>query len=1009
MRVAAPSSVAELIAQALRVIHIDPTAAAGGDGSIDAPFNSWSSFTLQAGDAVLQRGGTVSGGFAVTVHASADQPIFIGSYGTGRATVEGTVALSGAANVVIDDLDITGGNGAGVLFVNGTTDCTLRNSDIHGGMAGVVVTGRGMLSNTIADSRIYENDYAGIWFDEAIAEAGRELRVTGNTIYRNGQQGILLHGSFVVVDDNTVVNNGLSGLPGLSAIHVYATSADDLAGRNNTISNNAVAWQRDGSSPDGNGIMLDHWSSGQTVTGNHVFGNDGAGISILSSRDNVIEGNTVEGNMLDSGGTHVAARAEIFLGDSDLAPGLTTGNRVADNTVAAASRYGAAVQVAAPVSADPSNAITGNFLVQSGRGTLWIWGGESGRTIEGWNAVGHNGTDNAAGIPSAAMPVLDEALLDRSFTLHSDLLRTGGTAARSMLVAYGETKDLFGSPLGSWMAGDGRDNVLTAVGGNNLIAAGAGNATLIGGPGDDILLGGAGSNLMIAGSGNTMMIGGSGASRMIGGSGNDVIFAGNGTATKVLAGGGGENILVGGDGADTFVVGEGLASIIISFTPGHDLIDVASFGAADFYGIRVYGDSSGGAIADGAGVIRAFLNGGDVLALSAADFIFSAPAATATISLADTPVSAMEGNGGRVSFSFAVTRTGDLSRADSARWTVVGAGAAPADAADFDGGALPGGMVNFVAGEAIRTITVDVATDTDAEPDEGFTVALSAPYSGLEIGTATASATIVDDDGTVNCFATGTLVATPFGTRPVETLRAGDPVLTADGAARRLTWTGAWDALAADPAHRAVRVRAGAFGSGQPSRDLVVSPLHALWLEGVMVPAICLVDGRRVVREAAVARRYHHIATETHQVVLAEGLGAETFCPIGRPAHPPEFPHVRDPLPRLEQGDALRRLRARLGLAEPDPVRGPLLGLVERVLPDGDGIIVEGWATEGPEAAELCVRAHGLAFGFPANEWRVDLDRAGLPAAGFRVRLAVPPGTPVHVVSRRCGAALMAA
>jgi hypothetical protein len=43
-----------------------------------------------------------------------------------------------------------------------------------------------------------------------------------------------------------------------------------------------------------------------------------------------------------------------------------------------------------------------------------------------------------------------------------------------------------------------------------------------------------------------------------------------------------------------------------------------------------------------------------------------------------------------------------------------------------------------------------------------------------------------------------------------------------------------------------------------------------------------------------------------------------------------------------------------------------------------------------------------------ANEWRIDLDRAELPAAGFRVPLPVPPDAPLLVVRRRDGAVLPA-
>jgi hypothetical protein len=253
------------------------------------------------------------------------------------------------------------------------------------------------------------------------------------------------------------------------------------------------------------------------------------------------------------------------------------------------------------------------------------------------------------------------------------------------------------------------------------------------------------------------------------------------------------------------------------------------------------------------------------------------------------------------------------------------------------------------------------------------------------------------------CFAPGTLIAVPGGARPVEALAAGDAVLMADGGVERLIWAGSWQGDARDAAHRAIRIRAGAFGPGRPARDLLVSPNHALRLHGVLVPAANLLDGVRVVREASCPARYHHIATARHGVVLAEGLAAETFCPLGDVPYA-DAPAVAGALPRLEQGAALRRLRDRLGLAAPHP--GALAGFVERVAPVAGGIVVEGWAADGADGAELRLCAGAMAVDLAANRWRSDLDRAGLPASGFAVRLPVPHGVAVSVRRRRDGAAL---
>ncbi|MFT7724696.1 MAG: Calx-beta domain-containing protein [Roseateles sp.] len=114
---------------------------------------------------------------------------------------------------------------------------------------------------------------------------------------------------------------------------------------------------------------------------------------------------------------------------------------------------------------------------------------------------------------------------------------------------------------------------------------------------------------------------------------------------------------------------------------------------------------------------------------------FSAP----TVSFSETDASA--------AMTFTVVRIGDLQQTSTANWTVT---AGSADANDFLGNALPSGMVTFAAGEASKTITVNLAGDHDIEADESFTIALSGPSIGTTLGSqATATGIILNDDITV--------------------------------------------------------------------------------------------------------------------------------------------------------------------------------------------------------------------------------------------------------------------
>ena len=109
-----------------------------------------------------------------------------------------------------------------------------------------------------------------------------------------------------------------------------------------------------------------------------------------------------------------------------------------------------------------------------------------------------------------------------------------------------------------------------------------------------------------------------------------------------------------------------------------------------------------------------------------------------TLSIAATDAAKPEGNAGSTAFTFTVTRSGDTSGVSSVNYAVTGSGANPANAADFTGGALPSGTVNFAATETSQVVTINVNGDTVVEPNEGFTVTLSGP-TGATLGTSTAA------------------------------------------------------------------------------------------------------------------------------------------------------------------------------------------------------------------------------------------------------------------------------
>ena len=117
------------------------------------------------------------------------------------------------------------------------------------------------------------------------------------------------------------------------------------------------------------------------------------------------------------------------------------------------------------------------------------------------------------------------------------------------------------------------------------------------------------------------------------------------------------------------------------------------------------------------------------------------------------------------------------------------------------------------------------------------------------------------------CFAEGVLLATSHGERAVESFTAGELVLTASGAMRAIKWIG--ETFVRPNRHprahhvQPVRVRAGAFGPGLPLRDLRLSPGHAIYVDGVLVPVGLLVNGATIVQEEVESIRYFHVELDS--------------------------------------------------------------------------------------------------------------------------------------------------
>ena len=138
------------------------------------------------------------------------------------------------------------------------------------------------------------------------------------------------------------------------------------------------------------------------------------------------------------------------------------------------------------------------------------------------------------------------------------------------------------------------------------------------------------------------------------------------------------------------------------------------------------------------------------------------------------------------------------------------------------------------------------------------------------------------------CFLKGTLIWTPSGETRIEDLRVNDVVVTASGGATSIQWV--WRRrFEREPGQKwdqkivPIRVARSALGPNTPHRDLYLSPYHCLYLDGVLIPAVDLINNSTIARCSVKDLReieYFHIKLERHSVIYAEGAACETLRAI---------------------------------------------------------------------------------------------------------------------------------
>jgi hypothetical protein len=217
---------------------------------------------------------------------------------------------------------------------------------------------------------------------------------------------------------------------------------------------------------------------------------------------------------------------------------------------------------------------------------------------------------------------------------------------------------------------------------------------------------------------------------------------------------------------------------------------------------------------------------------------------------------------------------------------------------------LSGNKAELANGETIAGFTngdtIDLADALASSASFGNNALTLLNASGTSIASLhitdpnTTTFTLAPDGGggtdiIIPCFAAGTRLLASTGEVLVETIKVGDILVTVrEGGpvSRKVVWTGKRTIdirrHAAPDQVRPVRIIAGAIAPGVPERDLRLSPEHAVYIDGVLIPAISLVNGTTIYQEQTTRHvTYHHIELDSHDVLLAEGLAVESYLDTG--------------------------------------------------------------------------------------------------------------------------------
>jgi hypothetical protein len=532
--------------------------------------------------------------------------------------------------------------------------------------------------------------------------------------------------------------------------------------------------------------------------------------------------------------------------------------------------------------------LRGASIVNSG--TIALVDGSS----QGFLSAGTNSEVHTYPLTTAVTIGAPFSFFDNTGVISADLIDFAGPVALASLghlsgaLQFDNTLDLGGGTLDA------------SIYGSILIDGEVANGTLAAGTGTLILGNATLDNVAIA-AGGSVVVQGSLALVGVPAGASEVLLGG--TTTELILNGGGNiaGVVISATGTvtDTLELSGGTVTLApsASLVAGGATLDVTGPGTLENNGAITVsaGVLAVGAAIEGTGAIT--LAAGTTLADTAA---LGGSLAVTVGSNAVLDVGTLEGNavvtveaGARVTID-ALAGAPTIDFAGSPALVVLpGTGALAVTLRGLTAGDLidftsvssnaPPGAPFGTGGAAEANGTLDV---TGASGDTARVTVQSQP-TYLDFGT-----TIDGSGGTLvratACYRTGTRIATARGEVPVERLRRGDLVRTASGHLRPVVWLGRRRVACRRHSRPEevwpVRVAAHAFAPGRPARDLYLSPDHAVWFDGALIPVRYLLNGATIAQRPVPRVEYWHIELPAHDLLLAESLPVESYLDTGNRA-----------------------------------------------------------------------------------------------------------------------------